>query len=58
MHHNVKIVEFSAEKGDGRDEVLEIIGKYIEDYTVRMEILNKIDEEILEIEQDDNLEQE
>ena len=58
LHHNVKIVEFSAEKGDGRDEVLEIIGKYIEDYTVRMEILNKIDEEILEIEQDDNLEQE
>lgn len=45
LHDGVEMVEFSAEKGDGRDEVLEIISKYVDNYDAQMQILNKIEQE-------------
>ncbi|MFI3115153.1 MAG: ribosome biogenesis GTP-binding protein YihA/YsxC [Clostridia bacterium] len=51
LHENVSMVEFSAEKGDGREEVLEIISKYVDDYDKSLEILEKIEENLSENEE-------
>ncbi|MFI3227222.1 MAG: ribosome biogenesis GTP-binding protein YihA/YsxC [Clostridia bacterium] len=52
LHDGVSMVQFSAEKGDGRDEVLEIISKYVDDFSQRQAILEKIELETAQDEEE------